>query len=142
MTGNGGALYISGDSTVVNIRNSTFSRNYASTDGGAIVVAGGTLHSSNNLYHNNASTDDGGAIFLDGGVSGTSHTITGDTFTENRAPYGGALRIEHATTIEYSRFVGNHATSSGMAISSNTAGVIIRNSTFSKNTGSDHRLSD
>ena len=121
----------------MNVSNSTFSSNTATVDGGAIYVNGGKFNSSNTKYHSNSAADDGGAIFLRGGVSGTNHTFSGDFFTSNSGPYGGAIRAEHPMTVDYSTFVGNSASVTGMAVNiSGSAGNIIRNSTVSGNTSS------
>ena len=138
----GGAVYTSGSTTVLNVSDSTFSSNTATGDGGAIYVNGGKFNSSNTLYHNNTAVDEGGAVHLQSGVSGTNHTFSGDFFTSNSVTStmtstAGALRVRHPVTIDYSAFVGNTAAAEGgYAISlSNTVGNIIRNSTFSGNNG-------
>ena len=87
--GEGGAVHISGSSTVVTIEDSTLSSNHGTSLGGAVFVESGTLHSRRNIYHNNATAGHGGAIMLEGGVSGTNHTVTKDFFTSNSSDTSG-----------------------------------------------------
>ena len=148
--GDGGGLAINGIllTPTVTIRNSTFSNNFTSDDGGGLSIigadaiidgcnfvanraddngggifylgAGGTL--SNSEFFNN-SADEGGGVHLN--TNGTP-TMTGLNFTNNEAtgpgPNGGGLYILAATaSISDSTFTGNTSEGTGGAINVGSA---------------------
>ena len=103
----GGVFYISGGSTT--IRNSTLDGNFATTQGGAISISGGSTKVTveNTVMTNNGMkldpessqvvdyTNNGGAIYV---ATNNGLTLTGCTITGNGAGYGGGLYANTGVT--------------------------------------------
>ena len=88
-TGEGGAIYTTGDVTVTN---SIFSGNLAGTSGGAIYTNGDVIV-TNSIFSGNDAVDYGGAIYAFSGIGTNYVTVTNSTFSDNSATeqYGGAI---------------------------------------------------
>jgi predicted outer membrane repeat protein len=138
----GGALYIaSGD---VTITRSVFSGNTCGNDGGAVYQSDGALTVTDSVFTNNVAEYGGAIARFAGGDITPSTTLTGSTFSGNRATYdatqdqgGGALFFyNQAVTIENSTFSGNtSAGSAGSAMQFYGGTNTLRNVTISGNSG-------
>ena len=108
----GGAISINGiDYT---IEKNSINNNTAFENGGAIKTgteSNNGIITQNNIQHNTAN-ERGGAAYIIGDA-----ILTDNSFTNNRAPYGGALRIESKTNtkLENNVFTTNTATHGGAA---------------------------
>ena len=109
----GGALYVSGSSqTKINVTESLFVNNTSQNDGGAVYLTGSNRVTSNgNSFINNKASDAGGAMY----VSGNSINEY-NTFTNNRANYGGAVYANGQITSSGSNFSNNIAYINGGAM--------------------------
>ncbi|MBR6023704.1 MAG: Ig-like domain repeat protein, partial [Methanobrevibacter sp.] len=110
----GGAIYVGSGSGEINITNSTFGDNYATTTGGAISIeASAVTVNASNFYNNKAQK--GGALYV-GGV-GTSNYIYSSVFEGNIATgtghmdgLGGAIDwVASSGTIIDTEFTSNCA---------------------------------
>jgi len=114
---NGGALYAEGDVSIVD---STFTDNSTSEDGAVLYAwnAARTVSISDSVFDGNAAGRVGGAIVA------TTVTVTGSTFTSNRATSdeGGAI-VATTVTVTGSTFSGNESGCVGGAISADSATV-------------------
>jgi predicted outer membrane repeat protein len=121
---NGGALYAEGNVTIVD---STFTDNIANADGGALYAwnPARTVSVRNSVFSGNYADNQGGAII------GANVTVTGSTFTDNNANYGGAISAS-TTSVTSSTFVNNGADTYGGAIFATFSTVT--SSTFTENT--------
>ncbi|MCL7487164.1 MAG: hypothetical protein M8357_03175, partial [Desulfobulbaceae bacterium] len=127
----GGAIYVHNSSPL--IQNCTLFNNHAYGGGGALYVNNGSPTIQNTRFINNYSRGSGGAAkFWSGGAS----TVTGSTFTGNRAGTdGGAIHAETGMAelvVTSSSFVDNTAYSYGGAIYIESGYTVI-NSVFVRN---------
>ena len=161
----GGGIYVDGASLTVS--NATFSSNGATGNGGAIdLLNGSSATLTSCTLSGNGSTKSGGAIALATGTSaqltgcslsgntagsaggaiytGGTLTITGSTFTSNTttASGGGGIFVQGlttsvTTTVSSSTFTGNTAQTFGGGIAVVSGNVIIGDSTFNNNNGTN-----
>jgi len=128
--GDGGAIS-SFDSLI--IRDSTFSRNSSTGDGGAIHIGAGTAQIFNSTLTSNSATN-GGAIATE--FAGHAEVlISNSMISENSAGFGGGIYNVSATlTITNSTLSENQATSGGGLYNAGGGGpTTINRSTFSGN---------
>lgn len=101
-SGGQGAMYISGVSTSVTIKNSSFpcNRDGTASYGGSLKICGSTVNISNSSFNNNIiSSLYGGAIYITGFYNGVSYlgganvNIDSCSFYDNSAKNGGAIAI-------------------------------------------------
>jgi uncharacterized repeat protein (TIGR01451 family) len=161
---NGGAINITGSSTAI-VSNSTFSGNSGTNQGGAIRIAGASTLSltdctltgnsavsggaienfgvltvnGGTMSGNTATNNGGGAIY----ANGIATTITGTTFDDNSALFGGAIAyVGGDLIVSSSTFTGNSASTAsgggGIVVQNPNSGdtVYVANSTFYGNTAS------
>ncbi|MBE6489631.1 MAG: hypothetical protein E7Z83_02100 [Methanobrevibacter sp.] len=145
-TGVGGAISITGN--YAEISNCTFSNNEARDNlGGAILVLGNSATVKNNAFTNNKAGRDGGAVDIEGKTVGSKcqgATVSGNTFTQNTAVFGGALGLNGKdSTIENNVFTSNNAINSKSYSSAGIGGAMrvmgeknikVINNTFTDNT--------
>ena len=99
----GGAVYFDNDDDDYHVYNSTFTRNGASSDGGAIGADGDILIEDSRFVGNIAGEDVGGAVEAEARA-----TITGSMFLRNRAgDEGGGVYVEDEAIVSETRFVRN-----------------------------------
>jgi predicted outer membrane repeat protein len=105
---NGGAIR---SSTNLIVTNSTFDGNYATSDGGAIAIYGGTNDFNNVTFSGNTADSRGGALFVTNGTS----TFTNVTFSGNSASTsGGGISISNGTiNLEHATITDNTAGTGG-----------------------------
>jgi predicted outer membrane repeat protein len=122
----GGAIFMNSAGSSLTIdkagtTRSTFERNTAKTQGGAIYVGlsvNGAVSISYSDFEENEIGLIGGAIYF-GGADGSGAIVDNSTFTENKvssiaaAVYGGAIGTAVLTRISESTFEGNSAMSTG-----------------------------
>jgi len=130
--GNGGALYCGG--SVAEVINSTFIDNrHPNQRSGAAIFASGKLNVTNSNFTNNVATSTGGAIYCSnsyvtgctftlnkgstgGAIGGSTAIIENCNFINNTATEnGGAIYIQNGI-IENNKFINNSAYVSGAAI--------------------------
>lgn len=108
-------------------------------DNGAALYAGndGDLEIVNSNFDENYASSNGGAVYA---YNSGSVTISGSSFTNNDAYYGGALftstNVTGTITISASDFSGNSAGSAGgtaQLYSNGTSNLVINDSTFFEN---------
>jgi len=150
-TTNGGAIKNSG---TLNITNCTFTGNRATSSGGAIYNAGsltvsnstfigntaasaagiynyGTLNVTSSVFTGNNGTTFAGAVF---GDTAKVTYLSNCTFTNNKAPKGGALWNRGTLTVTGCVFTGNSANMGG-AIQNTASGTTnVHYSSFANNT--------
>ncbi len=140
--GNGGALYLTGKSSVTFIGSPTFTKNSAASGGGAIFVTGASTVdcSSNDItltFTECSATKNGGAIYA---YTDTVLTLPKLVFTDNTAGgNGGAMYVSKAANVTVngvSTFGKNSAGESGGAAYITSAGLLTFNasSEFTENT--------
>lgn len=125
----------------LSVDESTFELNYADTTdgGGALSSFNGSLTVANSTFVSNDSSGPGGAIRIYDSGGTTSSSISGSTFSANRANLaglsygGGAIYTKGATDVVNSTFVGNSGYD-GAAMKGNTGDVSINFSTITSNT--------
>ena len=136
MINNGTKLNINQNTTIKNCHNIS-TNNLPETHGGAINVLNlSTVVVSSGTFSNNVSSDGGG-----GGVFYASEAylqIKDGTFTQNKAPRGGAVRFEGGQlTVDNGTFSNNEATNNGGALYvgsiSNGGTITINDGTFKNN---------
>ena len=157
-TSNGGAIQNNG---ILNIKNSTFTNNKATMGGaiyniGTLTVSdcnftsnngtyGGAVYNDNymtvlnSIFTSNIASDSGGGIYnyYTNNNKGIL-TVTGTTFTGNKAIYGGAIiAISHFGTVNVtgSIFKSNLATWGGAIYNGDT--LHVKSSTFTGNTATN-----
>ena len=132
----GGAIHAAGD---VSVRNTRFISNVAGLSGGAIEAAHFVTSTSNLFDQNSAEAAGGGAIHFNDDTEVARMTITGTTFTNNRANqgYGGAVDIDNsnAVMITNSTFISNSAQDGGAVDSDALYPMLVQNSVFTANIG-------
>ncbi|HSN75951.1 MAG TPA: CSLREA domain-containing protein, partial [Anaerolineae bacterium] len=107
----GGAIAV-GDEATLTVVSSTLSGNFASGNGGAILVAdsSSTLSVQGSAFDSNSADGSGGAIVGSGVMSVTDSIFSGNTAGD----WGGALKgYNVALAIDGSRFLGNSAGQGG-----------------------------
>ena len=118
-TSDGGAVY-SDVSTGFVLSDSVFTENSAGRDGGAVRGLG--IISSSSFTGNSATKGEGGAVYAYNGEI----SIRDTGFTSNKAKTGGALNADQVTaTIRGSNFSLNEASESGGAINLNGSASVI-----------------
>jgi len=122
----GGAINSSGTLTVTT---STFTGNTAQEGGGIFNQKTATI--SGSTFTNNKATIYGGGALLN--AAGTE-TVTGDTFTGNTGPGGGAIDNDTVLNISDSTFFNNTGGSNGGGAVENFGTTTIKQSTLSGNT--------
>lgn len=98
------------------IQGNTFANNVAG--GGAIAVqdlVNGQINLISNTFTNNQATGNGGCFSIVRGTTGFKLTMTGNTFTGNKAMYGGVLSVDGGGQFTFSgnTYNGNTAYVSG-----------------------------
>lgn len=113
---NGGAINI--NHGFLNIDDSSFSDNYATSSGGVIYVNGGVLNINNSIFDNNYATLTGGAINCENNANAT---IKKSRFSNNNAlnDIGGAVYIFDSpySLISDTEFINNSALFGGAVTS-------------------------
>ncbi len=124
----GGAIYSKGE---LDIKNSTFTSNIASYDGGAFYCEK-FIYVENCLFENNHACA-GGAIYSQNNVRVKNTCFKGNDADEygKNPRFGGAIQSEGNVEVDNSTFTSNRAFNSGGAIYANT--VSIFSSTFREN---------
>ena len=85
---NGGAIAMFGDESGLTVTASSFSRNIAKVDGGALKTESGMIHISNTTFSNNRASH-GGVAALEGGEIAMTHV----TMKDNRAEWMGGTIV-------------------------------------------------
>jgi predicted outer membrane repeat protein len=121
----------------VTVTRSTFTQNYAESDGGAIKVDRGSIRvTSSTFSRNTAEDDEGGAIEIQSSF-GRPSTIADSLFQGNGAndSSGGAVYMSTASllTITTSRFFENEAEDGGAVNADEGASLSISGSDFGRN---------
>ncbi len=122
----GGAINSSGTLTVTT---STFTGNTAQEGGGVFNQKTATI--TNSTFTNNKATIYGGGALLN--AAGTE-TVTGDTFTGNTGPGGGAIDNDTTLNIADSTFYNNTGGSNGGGAVENFGTTTIKQLTLAGNT--------
>ncbi|WP_295621090.1 right-handed parallel beta-helix repeat-containing protein [uncultured Methanobrevibacter sp.] len=132
----GGAIFAKGN---VDIKNSTFTSNFASDYGGAIYANNINISENSTFFKNSVEDNDGGAIYAD-----NTATLSDVFFIENNAKVdGGAVYTKGKTCCNKCLFKNNQAQGAksaqcyGGAICSKSD-VWINNTTFIKNIAADY----
>ncbi len=127
----GGAIFIDINSTL-DISATIFDENGCYQDGGGIDNNGGTITISNNtIFDHNAANYYGGGIYNEGTL-----IISGTTFINNEANYGGGISCDNNTNLEItdSTLRGNFGFYRGGGIDASTgSSLILSNITLSEN---------
>jgi len=121
------------------VKNTSFIGNYAVEGGGAINAYPGTeLVFDNCIFDRNIADPDEAVYTLGGGIKTESDklTIIDSTFTGNRAKNGGAVYAPKAEIIiENTEFYHNFGSDKAGAISAwNSGSLVVKDSTFEENT--------
>ena len=122
--GNGGAVFVQGNNTTIDIRRSHFEAN-AGGNGGALYLLGGSVEISRCTFDSNKTTGAGGAGYLKNSMN---VGVLNSTFYQNESTgLGGALYLDSDITgemsaIYYSTFVNNKGTGGGGAIYTEVTG--------------------
>jgi hypothetical protein len=108
----GGGHYAYGGLFLLNIRNSTYSRNEASIEGGGLFLAGAPAEIVQSTISGNQAGDEGGGLFLDEvPASGPGVSLRHSTITDNVAPLAGGLRqYRSSAVLSNSILAANRAT--------------------------------
>jgi predicted outer membrane repeat protein len=124
----GGAVLVDGGALTV--LDSTFSDNQSEWNGGAIAARTGALTVTDSTFIDNTASWYGGALYSEDVI-----TVTGSTFTGNRAEDGGAMEADGGGWIERCTFSGNRSTNGmgGGALFVYTSTLLVSNSTFADN---------
>jgi hypothetical protein len=137
--GYGGAVYASQTATF-NMKGGTITGNKAGRGAGVCIWNGAFTMSGGSIEDNEASVL-GGGVYVVGGAVSTAFTMSGGTITGNKAVGGGGVSIEQAhavCTMDGGTIAGNQATQYGGAIQVfYAAKVIINNGVVSNNTTSN-----
>ncbi len=104
----GGGIFNVG---TLNVTNSTFSGNTATSDGGGIYNNGGNAIITNSTFSGNTATSDGGGIYNNGG---SNATITNSTFSGNTAGgLGGGIVNDLGAAMKFYNSVVANSSSGG-----------------------------
>ena len=133
---NGGAINSRDNSTLI-IKNSTFSSNTSTASGGAIYASKTVFECENSTFSENKAAHNGGAMYI---ISSTDVKISGSTFTANQAKDGGAIYTHNSTiTCSDSTFKKNSASNHGGAIDfAATNATLTGDNLFEENTAANH----
>lgn len=117
----------------VSIAGSTFDRNSGPWGGAVEVLNGRSFTIGDSAFTGNTTTSNGGAVFAE--TLDLAARITGTTFTDNEAAWGGALSVDvgHGLTVRSSTFDGNRFEGQGGAIHAYNGAegpIVIDSSTF------------
>ncbi len=120
----------------INIKDSTFARNYSNTNGGAISAACGyeykDVRIENTLFINNKSKNKGGAIYCGKNVV---CKIKNSIFTKNSSNVGGAISIESKRLkVKKSFFEYNEAENASAIYTNKKTKVSLYDTEFRNNT--------
>lgn len=136
--GNGGAVFLQGNSSAINIHQSLFEKNLGG-NGGALALQGNKAEISRSTFDSNRSNASGGALYLS--TQGTIGIIN-STFYENEASggTGGAAYLTadiagEGSAIYYSTFVNNKGTNGG-ALHTLAGSLYLGATAMVENTGS------
>lgn len=99
----GGAISYSGSIDTLDIQHSSFVRNVASDNGGALHLTGDNVSATNVTFSGNQATDDGGSIYL----FGKGLTLLHTTFSGGSANRGNALYVGGSITISSAQLTNN-----------------------------------
>ncbi|MBE6398829.1 MAG: hypothetical protein E7041_01665 [Lentisphaerae bacterium] len=103
-TGNGGAIWLNGDTHTMTFADNTFTANTGKS-GGAVYISAGTVSFAGDEFSNNISTSYGGAAYINGMV-----TFTDVEFSANTGSRGGALILNSGSLrVTNCTFSGNTA---------------------------------
>jgi hypothetical protein len=110
--GQGGAIYSYGESSVLEIADSTINANRSYGDGGALMASQTVLSITNSTISGNGASSSGGGIYLSGLT--TTASLEHVTISDNQAAIadsgaGGGVRTEGAITVKNSIVIGNRA---------------------------------
>ena len=128
-SGGQGALYISGISTSVTLKNSNYpcNRDGTASYGGSVKICGSTVNITNSSFNNNIiSSLYGGALFITGYYNGVSYqgganvTIDSCSFYSNSSKSGGAIAIYGDGSETPSKYSGGNVTITKSCFTSNT----------------------
>ena len=127
---NGGAIANGADNSPT-ISNCTFTDNFASNRGGAILNASSSPTITNCTFTNNSTLNIGAAICNFGS---SSSNINYCIFTSNTAEFGAVYNgVGSSPVIANSTFANNYASTGGGAIHSDTSTSLITGCTFTSN---------
>ena len=135
----GGVIYVAGDASQVTVTGGAYEGNTATTNGGAIYIAAGTVNVTGGTYEGNKATTNGGAIYV---AAGTVNVTTDAAFISNTAKYGGAIYMAGGTlnainatfTSNQSNYDSNNETyRGGGAILASKSTVTLAGCTFDSN---------
>ncbi len=128
---------------MLTVNGTNFTGNQATLDGGAIFVGASNLTNVQNAdFINNRAIDNGGAIASQSDGS-SQLTILDSTFDNNDAQQnGGGLYLDAPAgallSLNQNSFVNNSGLSGGGLFKTNSADLTIANTTFERNTATDH----
>lgn len=132
-TTEGGAIAVGANGSI-DIEDTTFSDNTSSTGGGGAIYATGnvSVRIATSLLRNNVTSGDGGAILM-AGVLADALDVRNSTLLENIAVHGGAIAMESggALTLENVTVFNNSAPSGGSVIFTTTDTLTTMNSLLS-----------
>ena len=136
----GGAIYVQSGSvelkSVSDISNNTSTSNGSA--GGAIYVEGGSISIQSSTFENNSAQDKGGHIYVNSTDNG--NIISGGSFTDGDAQYGGAIYVDGKLTINNATIKENGSaisTLGGGVFVGESANLTIADSTLSQNNAVD-----
>jgi hypothetical protein len=132
-TGAGGGLNVTGSATIS--RSQIYVNRASGGDGGGLYAeSGSNVTIQNSLIASNVTTS---TVFASGGglYSLGTVTVTGSTFSDNLARYGGGIDIEGKAMLSNAALSGNTGTVAGGGIF-NAGNTTLSNSTLSGNSGS------
>lgn len=125
----GSVFGVAGSATTVTISGLTIANANTTGNGAAILNSQGTLTVSDCVFSGNNSSAYGGGILSSGKL-----TVSGSTFLNNSANYGGAIaNIGTTVTVYNDTFYGNTATNQGGAIISTGGTLTVADNTFVEN---------
>ena len=103
---NGGAIAMLGNNGRLTVTGSSFSRNIAKVDGGALKTESGTIHISNTTFSNNMARS-GGVAVLESGEIAMTHVTMKDNRAEGKGGaivnWGGIVKLRNSIIDSLSR---------------------------------------
>jgi len=134
--GNGGAIYVAGFSTELEVHSCSFVGNTTPYVGGAIATQNGNTTIDNTTFTSNSAAVDGGAIFIStGGTLTLSHaTLSGNSATEDG---GGILNYFGTVSLNNTTLSGNSAGFEGGGIFNANGTLTLNNATLSGNSATN-----
>ena len=108
---NSGLGGIAATDASVSLRQSTVGRNFSTTDGGGVAIAGaGSLRASNSTIAENFALGSGGGVFLGAGAAASLNAVTVASNRAEAGPGGGiALDPAASASVENSLLAGNRS---------------------------------